>query len=149
MSFLLVLGLALVYLASSLGTLGHFLAVEHVRCAEHGEWLHASELTAHLRANQAQPAREGERLEGRGAWSDARRPSVVQSEGDETPARHEHCAQTSEVRAHHDIARAVTVPGLPVARVLVTSVVGPRQLLRALPVYAYAPKTSPPGLNQA
>jgi len=144
MSFLLVLGLAVVYLASSLGTLAHFLVVEHVRCLEHGEWLHASELSAHLRGHQAQTARAGDRSEGRLAWAGSQRPSVVQSDGDETPARHEHCGQTVEIRTHHDLGREVTLPSLGAARVLVASVAVPRQLLRVLPVYAYAPKTSPP-----
>jgi len=148
LSLVLSLALALVYLASSLGTLGHFLVVEHVRCLEHGEWLHAADLPATHRGTAAQHSEHRSRSHpqaftyGTDVAPDDER--AVQPENEEPPHTHDHCGQTQDVRLHHDLAREVCVERSVVQRFLISELAAPGQLLRALSVYVYAPKTSPP-----
>lgn len=144
MGLVLSLGVALVYLASPLATLAHFLVVEHVRCLEHGEWLHAADLaathpgTAERHSEHPAPIAEG------GVTSQLPDERLVQPDDDEPPHKHDHCGQKEDVRTHHDLTRQATVARHTAERFLVVEMAPPGQLLLALAVYAYAPKTSPP-----
>ncbi|MGM0574917.1 MAG: hypothetical protein ACQEXJ_04180 [Myxococcota bacterium] len=104
----------------------HFAAVEHARCEEHGEVVHAS--GAHDGADHAHEPGGGRDADG--------------EHGDE----HEHCSVT--LGGHDGAAVRVepAAPGLSLAWVAAHPEGTDRAIL-ARAVYRYAPKTSPPAIG--
>ena len=124
-----VLALALLFLGSQAWSALHHARERHVRCAEHGEWVHAGESGA----PHAADARPATRREG---------PSLAASEHGATS--HEHCELASPHReralprlATFDLARPAG-PTSPAREA--------REAPRApsIPLHRLAPKQSPP-----
>jgi hypothetical protein len=111
---------------SQLSSVVHWALVEHVRCAEHGDWVHADE--EHAGADLATPA--------------ARQVSLVASEALDEHA-HDHCEFLSE---RHELTLAPAAFGLLQAPAALASSPGASaaEASGSGALYALAPKTSPP-----
>jgi hypothetical protein len=111
-------------------TTSHDVAVQHVRCAEHGELTHVA------------PARA---VAAAAPVAAAAHPAAAAPAGDPAPCGHEHCAVASALRdgADRPAARAAAsiLPPPPAASAPGTHVVPARGRAQVL---ASAPKTSPP-----
>jgi hypothetical protein len=124
-----ILALLSVFLAVQLGQWLHHSSERHVRCAEHGEWVHAPD-----------GAGSGELASAGRASPDG--PSLVPLAPAETP--HEHCELASIDRERalpRSAAFDLVWPASPVSQVRVIDA-APRAA--AIPSYALAPKQSPP-----
>jgi hypothetical protein len=121
--------IAALCLAAQALVLGHYVLVEHTRCAEHGELLHAVESAqAHRLGGASAADPNGDAL---------RRGEVAHDEG------HDHCATTSDRRKS---LCASAVEGTPLR---VDSLVrfyehGIQIVDVDAAIYCVAPKTSPP-----
>jgi hypothetical protein len=100
----------------------HFVVVEHARCAEHGEVVHAGHSVSPVQSGQ--PAH-----------------AAVESRSDAAAHDHDHCPLTCQRRAPapQPPACAAVVPALLGVSSFPDDVHGP-----AFAVIALAPKTSPP-----
>ena len=118
-------GLLAVFLQGSSG--GHMLLVEHTRCAEHGELVHAGEAHHHDAS----------------AHVETTAPAFESVSDEASDAAHEHCALTADRR---DAPAAIVE-----ARVLPCLIVGSESARPAEPFavptakrFRVAPKNSPP-----
>lgn len=119
------LACACVQLSSAL----HLLLVEHVRCALHGELVHA----------EAHP-QGGHRVAPRAA---APGGAVLHASRSEADHGHEHCQVVSELRRLAVLPSAV--PELSASQLAIASQALFAPARFCVPcVYSYAPKTSPP-----
>lgn len=104
----------------------HWLVVEHVRCAQHGEWIHAGEEHA-TDAAEASASGDG--------------PALLIGDSAESDA-HEHCAVGSERRKQAWLPPSTPGPR-PVAQLSPASSARSASLVSTR-VHLFAPKTSPP-----
>lgn len=107
----------------------HMLLVRHVRCAEHGELVHAEE-----HQNGAHAAVHAAGVPGG--------PSLRASEGDGDHG-HDHCLVWSDRRKLALLPAAIPAPRVPIEGEAPFSL-RPVASVHRLRLYAYAPKTSPP-----
>jgi hypothetical protein len=122
--------LAVLCLATQLSSVAHLVLVEHVRCTEHGAWIHAGD--EHARAH----------VEHSASASDA--PAVVPDAGAAAEDHeHDHCLASTERRklALLLLASAELPPLRPTA-LAATADHATHVVARA--VHTLAPKTSPP-----
>lgn len=122
---------AWVCLGTQLSALTHFLVVEHVRCAEHGDLIHAHEQhevdadeeIAHLGAPPLQ--------------------QCFTPSGEADDHDHDHCLISSERREPSVLA---STPSILASTSTYTAILSQSfsELVLASRVYAFAPKTSPP-----
>lgn len=122
---------AWVCLGTQLSALTHFLIVEHVRCAEHGDLIHADE-------QHNGGVEEGSAQLGAPTSTERFTPA---GEGDGHD--HDHCLVSSERRESSVLAPTLSIPtstGVHTA-ILSDSLT---ELVLFARVYAFAPKTSPP-----
>jgi hypothetical protein len=120
---------AWVCLLTQLSALTHFLIVEHVRCAEHGELIHAHD------AHHSAPLNEH--------TEQVSRSQQFTASGDSDVHDHDHCLVSAE--------RREASPGecfLPELKArqkqLHVPDAAPTHAMIAVSIYAFAPKTSPP-----
>lgn len=113
---------------------GHHVLVEHTRCAEHGEMVHASEHAAHATSGAEHSAARSQAL-----VSDV--DAMSSAEGAHVDD-HEHCVATSDRRKALLCVPAI-VEAAPVIALRVTVDVV-QQAPRSQARYWIAPKTSPP-----
>lgn len=114
----------------------HFVLVDHVRCADHGEWVHGAQ---HDHTQAAGPSlAQVEQSSGKVAFQ--------RTSGDEGH-EHEHCLVQTERRKQLALAPAVAdlTPKPAAAETETRAVLRKAPRFRsARPIYAFAPKTSPP-----
>ncbi|MFW6067060.1 MAG: hypothetical protein ACOC97_01890 [Myxococcota bacterium] len=121
----------LVCLLAQLSSAAHLATTPHVRCAEHGEWVHAEEGHDGAHAHGATTPRRTSSLE--------RAPSV---DGHD----HEHCLFVSERR--RVAIRGAATPAQPPPMVDSPARAPAEEALRTDgPVHAFAPKASPPATS--
>lgn len=131
----IVLALALLFLASHVWSALHHARERHVRCAEHGEWVHAPDADTPAVAS---------RDDGHADLCEEAPPQGPSLAASEHGAAHDHCELASPHReralplfATFDLAR-------PAGPVLLAR--APREAPRApaFPRHRLAPKQSPP-----
>lgn len=105
----------------------HFLAVDHVRCAEHGDWVHAGE--AH-----------GPDLN---ADADIRPIEEATLDASTQHGDHEHCVLCADCPDHAWPGHRSSAVAVWAAESSADAQTGTAQLPAAL-IYLFAPKTSPP-----
>jgi hypothetical protein len=121
--------MGLACLLSHTSTAVHMVLVEHVRCAEHGEWVHADEARAE-RPPGERSARGVEALR-------------VESRSGAEDHDHDHCWLLSERHGASLAPASQAVVGTP-ERSGSLDVSAHDSNRPARLVYAFAPKTSPP-----
>jgi hypothetical protein len=108
----------------------HALLVEHVRCAEHGEWVH-------VESERAEGERADDYVGARGEAPREERAFTAPGTADE------HCPICSELRKV-----ALLLPSVPELRAPALDGEASRSRrqapLHSARVYSFAPKTSPP-----
>ena len=124
---------SLLCVLSLFSSTAHMLLVEHVRCAEHGEWVHATDHHddggAEIHSRRAQNTETGHVLHTR----------------TETEHEHDHCLLCSERSRSVELVSVLNTS--PETKGTVQTLTAERTILcHGLAVYAFAPKTSPPGL---
>lgn len=117
-------------LFSYLLVVGHYLIVEHETCAAHGELIHVG--TGHGKAHDASHASEAPKT-----------PVEHVSPRSDADHEHDHCWVSTDRREAppspiHYVPHCLSSETLDA-----TALVHP-SFVRARPIYAYAPKTSPP-----
>ena len=124
---------SLLCVLSLFSSTAHMFLVEHVKCAEHGEWVHA---TDHHDAGGAE-------LHSLRANNTETGPVLHAST--ETEHEHDDCLFCSERSRWVELVSVLDTP--PETKGNVQTLTGERAVLcHGLAVYAFAPKTSPPGL---
>lgn len=124
--------LATLYAFGALAALAHVATVEHVRCPEHGDLVHAA--SAHLGADAPPPA------SAYSAQERLRRGDLATEHAD-----HEHCG----VLARH-APEGASAPVTAASRALTTAVLwapvtpGEEAVCHGQPGYRLAPKQGPP-----
>jgi len=109
------------------------LVVEHVRCVEHGQWVHPGEHDESRESNELSEA------------SDATSTDLAfGTTPDAEPHEHDHCAPSLDQRVSHDLGRHYAVKLTPPGHPRALAELKPRVPGSFLVVYAFAPKTSPP-----
>lgn len=121
---------AVLCLATQLSSMAHLALVEHVRCTQHGEWIHAGD--EHVRGHVEHSTSE----------SDASAIAPV-ADAHADDHQHDHCLASSERRK-----LAMLLPQLaelqPPRPALPTTAAPRATHLVAQAVHTLAPKTSPP-----
>lgn len=120
---------AWVCLVTQISALTHFLLVEHVRCSEHGELIHAQD-AHHSETPKAGP----EHLSPQ---------QLLTSSGEPDEHEHDHCLVGAEQRASSR-SESSFLQLHAGQRHRETLSVAPSHVISASRTYAFAPKTSPP-----
>jgi hypothetical protein len=119
----LLLGLFAAY--SQVSSTLHWVIVQHVRCADHGEWVHVGE---------GHPAHEAEHATHTS-------PSVAAADAD--THGHEHCHLLVDPRTFAPIPAPKVVLSAP-GESMGPGLMRPADAGRQIALYELAPKTSPP-----
>ena len=130
----LTIWVGLICLLSNVTAAAHFLLVEHVYCAEHGEWVHADEEHSHVYATITTET-PGHSAEGHAVQS-------PRQENDHDHA-HEHCHACSERRGASAISANERVASFDL-ETKNTGVMGSEAPALLRPVHKTAPKASAP-----
>ena len=121
---------AVLCLATQLSSVAHLALVEHVRCSEHGEWIHAGDEHAPRHVEHSTSESDASAI-----------APVADAHADDH--EHDHCLASSERRK-----LAMLLPGLaalqPLRPAAPTTAAGHVTYVVAQAVHTLAPKTSPP-----